>query len=697
MRIDRDTCADYLRSSKLEWLITNGTGAFAMGTVAGANTRRYHGLLVASLRPPVERHVLLAKFDEEVDGVALSANQYPGTVHPTGFRHLVEFRSPPSPTWVWQVNGARLEKKIFLVEGKQTVVAEYRSDLAGTLRVRPMLAFRDYHSLSHANGSLDPRAREQDGVVEIRPYGGLPALRFHHSGARFEPAAEWLYNTEYLGELDRGLDFREDLFCPGALVFDLTPGVPVRIAATIEPSADLAAPAPCPPEDDSLLTRLEAAADQFRVRRVDGLPTVIAGYPWFTDWGRDTMICLPGLLVARGLVEEARDVIRGFLAHLNQGLIPNRFPDRGEAPEYNTADGALWMFQAVHALDEAGADVSFFYPAGKEIIEWHQRGTHHHIGVDPADGLLSAGAEGDQLTWMDAKVGDWVVTPRHGKPVEINALWYNALRLMEGWAKKLGDAAGARAFASAARQVKESFEARFWNPARNCLYDVITPSVPDPKIRPNQVFAVSLPFPLLDRARQKAVVRAVETHLLTPVGLRSLAPGEEGYRPRYEGDPWHRDGAYHQGTVWPWLIGPFVSAYVNAFGRAKKNLDHCRSLLEGMAPALEHCCLGSIAEIYDAEAPHRPAGCPAQGWSIAELIRALRSLKGGNPLTAPKLRKAAARGRVSKGEWVRRAIETALRGPSQGSDPDPVVRLTLLEAPTADIEDMLAEIESGRA
>ncbi|MBI3694698.1 MAG: glycogen debranching enzyme N-terminal domain-containing protein, partial [Acidobacteria bacterium] len=464
----------------------------------------------------------------------------------------------------------------------------------------------------HANDSLDGRVQQNEKAVEIQPYSGLPALTFHHSGAAFEVAGGWYYNTEYLEELDRGLDFREDLYCPGVFTFEMTPGSPVRVVATIDPE---------PWEDGQAgrLSPLETAADQFRVRRADGKPTVIAGYPWFTDWGRDTMICIPGLLVARGLVEEAREVIRGFLEHLNKGLIPNRFPDHGERPEYNTADATLWMFQAVHACERAGADMSFFYPAGKEIVAWHERGTHHGIGVDPADGLLAAGEPGSQLTWMDAKVGDWVVTPRHGKPVEINALWYNALRLMEGWAKRAGDPAAP--YARAARKVRASFAAAFWNPQRNCLYDVIAPSGPDPSLRPNQIFAVSLPFPLLDPARRKAVVKTVEQSLLTPVGLRSLAPGEPGYRPRYQGGPWERDGAYHQGTVWPWLLGPFITAYLRAFGRSKKNVVYCRSLALGLEQELYRGCLGTIGEIYDAEAPHRPVGAPAQAWSVAELLR----------------------------------------------------------------------------
>ncbi len=644
MRIDRETCTDYARSSKLEWLETNGTGGFAMGTVAGANTRRYHGLLVASLRPPVDRHVLLSKLEEEVNQTPLGVSQYPGTLAPEGFRHLTGFRLDPFPVWSYEAGGVRIEKKLFLVERRQSVVIQYQADWTCRLRVRPFLAYRDYHSLSHANSSLDGRTIDTGSSIEIRPYAGMPALALAHSPAAFEAGGGWYHNTEYLEELDRGLDFREDLYTPGSLVFELGPATPAWIVATIERAGAYDAGTireletaererRRPQSRDPFVARLLAAADQFRARRADGKPTIMAGYPWFTDWGRDTMIALPGVLIARGLLDEARQVIQGFLDHLNQGLIPNRFPDRGEQPEYNTADGTLWMFQAVYAYEQAGGDAAFFYPAAKEIIGWHERGTHHRIGVDPADGLLAAGGPGSQLTWMDAMVGDWVVTPRDGKPVEINALWYNALKLMEKFARQASDSAAP--YTRAARRVKQSFAKAFWNPQRNCLYDRIGADGPDPTLRPNQIFAVSLPFPLLDKKQQQAVVKTVEQHLLTPVGLRTLAPGEEGYRPRYEGDPWRRDGAYHQGTVWPWLLGAFVAACLNAFGRSKKNLDSCRRLVRGMESELERGCLGSIAEICDADPPHRPAGTAAQAWSVAGLITALAALDARAPWAKP--------------------------------------------------------------
>jgi glycogen debranching enzyme len=609
MRIDSATLRDFSRASKLEWLETNGTGAFAMGTVAQVNTRRYHALLVASLRPPVERYALLSRVEEEVviapgESHGLGVCQYPG-VALEGCKWLEEFTSDPCATWKFAIDSGapeatHIEKQVYVVESRQGVVIRYRADRAIELRVRPFLAYRDYHSLGHTRADV---------------FGGLPQIAFHHDG-RFEAGATWYYNVEYLMELERGLDFREDLYTPGVIVLDLKPGEWSPICASIDGSG-YTAPTP--------------RADPFVVKRADGGPTIIAGYPWFTDWGRDTMISLTGLLIVPGRLAEARAIVEGFLAHMRQGVIPNRFPDAGETPEYNTADATLWMFQAVRAWLEAGGDRTFlrdtFYPAAKEIIEWHRRGTWFGIGVDPEDRLLRAGDPGTQLTWMDAKVGDWVVTPRDGKAVEINALWHGALRLAAEWARELGDAA-AGDFRGEADRVRESFRAKFWNPARDCLFDVIQDHGPVAKLRPNQMFAVSLPFDLLERGQQQSVVRIVERELLTPAGLRTLERGDPDYKGHYQGAPRERDGAYHQGTVWPWLMGAFVDAYLAAFGRGAETLAHCRGLIERLeGHASEGACPDSIGEIYDGDEPHAPRGCPAQAWSVAEAARAKAVLR----------------------------------------------------------------------
>jgi glycogen debranching enzyme len=584
--VDRDACRDFDRSSKLEWLETNGTGAFAMGTVAGVNTRRYHALLVASLKPPVERRVLLSRVEEEavVDGrtFALGVCQYPGMVAPRGFELLEDFRPEPCATWRYNLGGVWVEKQVYLLEGRQAVVVRYRADRDLILRVRPFLANRDYHSLQHAGDWPDH------------------TLQFH-SNAKFIADPHWYYNIEYLMEFERGLDFREDLYTPGVFVLDLKAGEWRPICASLD-----ATEADGPPA---------AKRDPFLVRRVDGSPTIIAGYPWFTDWGRDTMISLPGLLIATGRLKEARQIIEGFLAHRNQGVIPNRFPDSGETPEYNTVDATLWMFQAVRAWLAAGGDRAFlrdvFRPAAKDIVEWHRRGTWFGIHVDPEDHLLSAGP---QLTWMDAKVGDWVVTPRQGKPVEINALWHGALCLMAEW--------GDDSYRIEAENVRKSFREKFWNPERQCLYDVLAEDGPARTVRPNQIFAVSLRNGLLDQDRQRAVVSIVERELLTPVGLRTLERSDPDYRPRYEGSPRERDGAYHQGTVWPWLLGPFVDAFLAAFGGTPQTLTYCRELVKRLEAETSRAgCLGSISEIYDGDEPRFPRGCPAQAWSVAEIAR----------------------------------------------------------------------------
>jgi glycogen debranching enzyme len=487
---------------------------------------------------------------------------------------------------------------VYLAPGRQAVVIRYRADRALTLRVRPFLAHRDYHSLQHA----------------VDEMASGPELAFH-SRATFHEDVHWYYNIEYLAEMERGLDYREDLYTPGAFVFELEPDEWTHLCASIDGTE-----AADPP----------SVRDPFVVRRADGKSTIIAGYPWFTDWGRDTMISLTGLLTCSGRLTEGREIIEGFLQYRDRGVIPNRFPDSGETPEYNTADATLWLFQAVNAWLAAGGEHTFlrevFYPAAKEIVDWHRHGTWYNIGVDPEDHLLHAGNSGTQLTWMDAKVGAWVVTPRHGKPVEINALWHAALSLMARWARELGDSAVDQ-FEHEAQRVRKSFREKFWDAERQCLYDVLAEDGPVRKLRPNQIFAVSLGWDLLEQSQQQAVVRIVERELLTPVGLRTLDRNDPDYKPYYEGGPWQRDGAYHQGTVWPWLLGPFVDAYLTAFGKAQKTLDYCRSLVATLeAESTRVACLGSIAEIYDAEPKEGatvrlPRGCPAQAWSVAEIAR----------------------------------------------------------------------------
>jgi predicted glycogen debranching enzyme len=653
--IPREVCTLYPRASRLEWLLTNGTGGFAMGTVAGSNTRRYHGLLVASLHPPVARVVTLARLEETAltanGAVPLSVNQYPDTLYPDGHTRLVGFSLEEGPVWTWSVGGVDVERRVLLVPGQQTVLVRYASSAPVRLRLEPLLAFRDYHALTHRNPAawtgFEERAVGNGREVRFQPYPSLPSLRLAHRGGPFAGGPTWHENVEYLEELDRGLDFREDLLLPGSFELELARGRPELVAATVETGASLdldalgslfsrvsptlrpLAPRPARATGDlgDARGRLEQAADAYPVRRADGSATVIAGYPWFTDWGRDTMIALPGLLVTRGRLELAREVLEGFLAHLDGGLVPNRFPDAAGPAEYNTVDATLFMFQAVHAWERAGGSATFvrdvFYSAACAIVDAHLRGTHHGIHVDPRDGLLVAGGPGSNLTWMDARVDGAPVTPRHGKPVEVNALWYNALRLSERWARGLGDGPRAQAFGSEADLVAASFDRAFWNEPRRCCFDVVLPEGPDARLRPNQLLAVGLPFPLLDGRRRALVLEAVEAALLTPMGLRTLARGDPGYRPSYRGSPAERDSAYHQGLVWPWLLGPYVDALFAVRGDSVETRGQARTAIASLLGRMDTGCLGQLPEGFEPEPPFRPVGAPAQAWSVAEALRIL--------------------------------------------------------------------------
>jgi predicted glycogen debranching enzyme len=651
IELPREICTLYPRASRLEWLLTNGTGGFAMGTVAGSNTRRYHGLLVASLHPPVERIVTLGRLEETVLGeggeVQLSVNQYPSTLYPDGWTRLVRFALADGPVWTWSVGGVEVERRVLLVPGEQTVVVRYASSAPVRLRIEPLLAFRDYHALAHRNPDawtgFEERSDGAGRTVRFQPYGGLPSLRLAYRGSAFAGAPAWHENVEYLEELDRGLDFREDLLRPGSFELEVAPGRPEVVAASVQADASLDLDAlgglfgpdaltpraqVVPRRRDDLSegrARLERAADAYLVRRADRSATVIAGYPWFTDWGRDTMISLPGLLIARGRLDLAREVLEGFLAHLDGGLVPNRFPDAAGPTEYNTADATLFMFQAVNAWEQAGGSPAFvrdvFYPAARAIVDAHLRGTRHGIHVDPSDGLLVAGGPGSNLTWMDARVDGVPVTPRHGKPVEVNALWYNALRLSERWARQLGDGPRARSLGREADRVAGAFDRAFWNDARRCCFDVVLPEGPDSRLRPNQLLAVGLPFPLLDARRRAMVLEAVEAALVTPVGLRTLARGDPGYHPSYRGGPAERDAAYHQGLVWPWLVGPYVDALFAVRGDAIETRTRARAAVASLVARMETGCLGQLPECFEPEPPFRPVGAPAQAWSVAEVLR----------------------------------------------------------------------------
>ena len=629
-----------------EWLETNGLGGFSSSTIIGLNTRRYHGLLTAATKPPVGRIVMLSKLEETlvIDGrrYELSANQYPGTVHPQGFRQQTGFRLDPFPVFTYEVNGLSLEKSVFMVQGQNTVVIQYELQAKQTkvdsikLEIRPLIAFRDYHSTTHENSALNSHVNTEDGLTTVAPYADLPTLHFAHDNCEVDRNGFWCRNFEYAVERERGLDFVEDLFSPFSATFDFSAQPAAQIVASTERhdvrSADSFRNAEITrraeihgslPNQDQLVRSLLSAADQFIVAR-GAQKTVIAGYHWFSDWGRDTMIALPGLTLATGRPEIAKSVLLAFCQYVDRGMLPNRFPDAGETPEYNTVDATLWFFEAVRALLQYTDDYEFvrtnLYSVLADIISWHVRGTRYNIHVD-ADGLLVSGEPGVQLTWMDAKVGDWVVTPRQGKPVEIQALWYNALRVMQNLAKKFGEKEFEKQYQEMADRAHKSFNEKFWNKAEGCLYDLVDGDNRDGSIRPNQIIAVSLANSMVAKPKARSVIHVVERELLTPRGLRTLSPDHPNYRGRCEGNPLSRDGACHQGTVWPWLMGPYMTAYVKTFGQ-NAGRRVATEWLKNFEQHLHEACAGQVSEIFDGDAPHTPRGCVAQAWSVAELLRA---------------------------------------------------------------------------
>lgn len=643
----QDICSNPEEARQREWIETNGLGGFASSTIIGLNTRRYHALLTAAVKPPVVRLVLLSKLEETVvingERYDLSANQYSGAVHPLGYQFLKNFRLDPFPIFTYEVAGIEIEKSVFMIYGENTTVISYkrRKKKKGVndcrLEVRPLIAFRDFHSTTHENDAINKHVEVEDGSIIVRPYDGLPELHFVHDADESAASGYWYRNFEYQIERERGLDFIEDLFNPFVLTFDLNEktgasiiasteqrtGNPVKLSkAEIDRRKALVSTAPA---KDDLLRALFAAADQFIVSRGDQ-KTVIAGYHWFADWGRDTLIALPGLTLATKRPEIAKSILLMLSAHVDRGMLPNRFPDSGEQPEYNTVDATLWYFEAVRALLERTNDYEFvrskLYSVLIEIINWHERGTRYRIRVD-SDGLLFAGEPGVQLTWMDSKVGDWVVTPRTGKPVEIQALWYNALRVMENLANRFGDNLNAERFSKMAVRAKDSFNLQFWNEEIGCLYDVVDGELRDGAIRPNQIFAISLHHSILNPGKIARVVEVVEDELLTPAGLRTLSPNDPQYIGLYHGEARVRDGAYHQGSVWPWLMGPFIAAYFKANGNNKASRKQAKKWLAGFNDHLSIDGLGQISEIFEGNAPHHSRGCIAQAWSVAELLRVM--------------------------------------------------------------------------
>lgn len=644
-----DVCGNPLSladTRRLEWLETDGLGGYALSTVSLLPRRRYHGLLVAATSPPAGRSLLLAGLDETLvvggERFDLGVNRYPGTFHPEGDRLLASFSREPFPAWVYRAGSVRLERTFFLVHGETTAVLGWRllpsaEREAVTLLVRPRLAFRDHHALRSEGDGLDVALDVGPGRVVVRPRESPGPLAFCHEGAALERASWWVRDVELDVERDRGYDCREDLLSPFGLSWELAPGEEATLvvsasgrsaaeAGTLRRAEEARRRAIAGPSGDPpLLRALRRAADDFVVARGAG-KSVVAGYPWFADWGRDTMVSLPGLLLATGRHAEAREVLRTYARLLDRGLVPSRFADGDGPPAYDAADATLWFVEAVRSTWRATGDgtlLSELYPALLRVLEAHERGTRHGIRTDE-DGLLWAGAEGVALTWMDARVSGRPVTPRAGRPVEVQALWFHALASLAEMASALGEGARASLLLAKADRAKRSFERLFWNEGAGCLFDGIgEDGVPDPAIRPNQLFAVSLPHAVLGGERAASVLDAVERDLLTPPGLRTLAPPDPAYRSRYEGGPHERDRAYHQGTVWPWLIGPYASACLAVRGRGSATVTDLASRLRPLAEHLLGEGLGQLPELFDGDEPRRPGGCPAQAWSVAELLRIL--------------------------------------------------------------------------
>jgi predicted glycogen debranching enzyme len=693
LQFGRDICSHLATAESREWLVTNGIGGYACGTIAGLLTRHYHGLLNAALQPPLGRTLLVAKLDEivtyEGQTYALHCDRWAdGHISAHGYCYLEHFHLAGTiPTWHYALADARLVKQVWMEQGANTTYSRYSVTCASSplhLSLKALVNYRNHHHRTQGQGwqmqieplvgSIHPLA-VADGGLQVSPWpdAGGGHLRTGLKVTAFEgatpfyllsdrgscvPHHEWYQGYTLAIEQYRGIDPYDDHLHGGTFEVALNAQESITLVATttspdrVQCSGALprqrhheqqllscwqSARSPQAEPAPDWLEPLVLAADQFVVARpVDGAPdgkTVIAGYPWFGDWGRDTMIALPGLAIATGRSDLARPILRTFANYIDQGMLPNAFPEAGAAPGYNTVDAVLWYFEAIRAYQAASQDqalIDELFPVLADIIDWHQRGTRYAIHLD-SDGLISAGEEGAQLTWMDAKVGDWVVTPRLGKPIEINALWYNALLIMAHFAELLG--VSGETYRAMAQHTRQGFQ-RFWSGRLGYCYDVLDgPQGHDASLRPNQLFAVALPAsagrplsthrpralgpPLLIPKLEKAIVDTVAQQLLTSYGVRSLAPTHPDYQGHYGGSPLERDGAYHQGTVWSWLIGPFIQAHLRVY----QNPAVARTFLAPFADHLREACLGSISEIFDGDVPHIPRGAFAQAWSVAEVLR----------------------------------------------------------------------------
>ena len=656
MSFNRTLLARFEESSEKEWLETNGLCGYASSTAAGANTRQYHGLLVVPHGEAGLRYVMLAKVEEtlRVGGRSydLSSNRYPGVVHPEGHLLLQEFRVDPIPTYVYEVAGVVFEKKVFMLHGAQTVVISYhiRSAPDGAeLVVSPMVAARPFHNLAMENYGIGRVLESREGLVLYRAYQEVPVLCFAHNADVTVDCALWYRQLEYDKEAARGLPFREDLFVPFRLSYTMRSE---RTAALIV-STEEAPPAATKAElletqernrraalvmralpRDALEAALVDASCDFLISGKHSRTGVLSGYHWRGEYCRDTLIALPGLTLVTGKFREAREILATVSEYYCRGMLPSGFDACTGKPEYASADASLWFIWAVHKYLLYTSDYEFvreqLYGKMVEAIEYYRKGNGRGV-VMARDGLLEAGTATKQMTWMNASAGGSPVTPRHGKAVEVCALWYNGLKVVADLARRFGDERAHR-LATLATVAKRSFSVTFWNEDGGCLYDCIRGNERDASIRPNQILAMSLPHAMLEGERAGRVVDCVQRELLTPFGLRTLSPHDPRYRGRYEGDTPSRDRAYHQGTVWAWLLGPFITAYLSVHGRTRTTLHEARGFIEAFRGHLRNAGLGSVSEFFDGDPPHRPGGCIASALSVAELLRAYgEDILGGKP------------------------------------------------------------------
>ncbi|MBN8550332.1 MAG: glycogen debranching enzyme N-terminal domain-containing protein [Deltaproteobacteria bacterium] len=624
-----------------EWIETNGLGGWASSTLSGAHTRRYHGLLVAAVKPPAGRSVLISKLDDTIvrgkKRFHLATNQYRSTLSPAGYTYLESFSHNLFPTFDYRVEDILISKTIIAMHGENTTLVLYevlKADSEFSLHLRPLSAARPYHHLRHADSTPWPASFSED-VLDIASYDGQPEFFIRVPEATFHPDADWFYRFQYLAERQRGYDYEEDLFSHGHFEVALRKGSKLGVIVSTAPPPQRDAfklfqleqerrsvlLSKAPRKDDFAAT-LHLAADQFIVERGLQLKTLIAGYHWFTDWGRDAMISLPGLCLTTKRFDDAKRILLAFTEKISRGMLPNNFADDNSPAGYNSVDGTLWYFVALYKYLRYTDDLSFIeqlLPVLHDILNWHVRGTRFDIFVAP-DGLLHAGNPAVQLTWMDAKVGDWVVTPRQGKAVEVNALWYNALKITEHFCGLCNQAEEAEDLAARARVVHERFNEIFWNGEQECLFDCIDGSNRDARIRPNQIFALSLPFPLMSEERALKILRMVEAKLYTPFGLRTLDPQHPNYQGQYAGTQQTRDAAYHQGTAWSWLLGPYMTAIARFEGQAGQN--KLRQIVERFKPHFGEAGIGTVSEIFDGNEPFTARGSISQAWGVAELLRA---------------------------------------------------------------------------